>query len=366
MNIVYLAPFWDGTGYAHIAQQTVMSLCDAGFNVIPRSIKLTGQVVEPLKIIQHLETKDIPKQVDLVIQNSLPPLFTKTPYRTAGYFFTETDNISNSVWPLYAKLMDETWSCCPNNSSAFIDAGISNVKKVFGYYHPSFYPENNNSLQIPGINPDTYVFYFIGDFSYRKAVLELVEAYYKAFNSCHNVHLILKTYCDGKLPHESKAIIAREIDNLKQSLRLYNKPNLYPKVSIITDYLSNDGIRMLHNIGHCFVSVERGAAWNLPAFDAMALGKAVIVNGWGGQTQFVSGPGTYKTPYRMVGVKNMNACPYDGLYTANERWAEPCLESASKAMQAFYRESVKNIDRGDWKKKWRDEPIEQIIEVVDA
>lgn len=365
MNIVYIAPFWDGTGYSHMAQQTVIALHKAGHYVVPITVKLTGQKVTPHPLILELEKRPRPDKIDITIQNILPNMMTKIHQagKNIGYFYCETTNFKSSDWQYYLNNMDEVWVCSDQNASAALVSNIRvPIKTVFGIYDEGFY--HSKTLEgLEEIGPYTYTFYCIGDFSYRKSIMELIEAYFHAFTKADNVHLVLKTFCDGKSNQESAKYITEQIQKLKASMRK-GRVDVYPRITLITDYLSDEQIIGLHNLCDCFVSLEKGAAWNIPAFDAMALGKAVIVNGWGGQTQFVYGEGTKLLPFIMTPVKKMDQCPYMGLYTCNESWASASISEAVSSMQNMYKKGKMVYDRAEWKAHWGEFSVKNMERVL--
>lgn len=336
-KVVYLAPVADGTGYSSAANNTILGLDAAGVDVAVRRIKLASQIVEPVDRIRELENNSIDGATH-VIQHILPCYFSyREGFKNIGYFHVETTHFRPSLWQHYCNLMDELWVSCEENKKAAQDSGVTKPIKVV----PIPFDINIRNKKYEDILPqigNRYAFYHIGDWSTRKNTLNMIKSYFTTFTKADNVVLVLKCYVEGTSPQESTSIILDEIQKLKQSLRLYGT-DMYPPIILITDYLSDYHLNCLHNRCDCFVSLERGAAWNLPSFYAAAYGKWVITNGWGGQTQFIrDGVNGRLTRYSMEDVHGMVKCPYPNLYTAHEQWAEPDYSMFKDAMENAYRQ----------------------------
>lgn len=350
MKTLWVGPLLDGTGYSVASNRSVLALDAVGVDIVPRHFKLSGQTIPPPNRVTELMEKSI-EGCDTVVQHFLP---VYTSYRAGmkniSYFHCETDHFRPSNWQYYLNCMDECWVSCLENKIAAENSGVKIPIKVVPI------PVDTKLYEYPFsplmVQDSRFVFYCIGDFSYRKNIMGLVEAYLTEFSYKDNVLLVLKTYCDGKQSQESTQIIAQEIQNLKKELRKTRIDSHYPRILVITDYLSEQLIYGLHKFGDCFVSMERGAAYNIPAFDAMGFGNQVIVNGHGGQSQFVYGAGTALIDFKMEYVKNMNQCGHLDLYTCYERWADPSLDHTKELMRKAYGNGKARYHRPEWKSEW--------------
>lgn len=344
MNIGYIGPFYDATGYSHAAIRTVLALDAAGANVQPVNIKLANQTFEPPARLKELFDTRNYDRFDVVVQNTLPPgLQYRHGFKNVGYSFFETTNFRPSKWQYNLELMDELLvsseqnaECVKESVSTDIPIHVVPIPTDFNQYD-----YNLDKVKFPESN--AFTFYTISDYSSRKNIQALIKAYLTEFSSTDNVRFILKCYVESKNSKESQQIIQNDIQNIKNALR----KNDFPSIYLITPYLQTELIERLHLTGDCFVSAERGAAWNIPAFDAMMYGNQVVVNGWGGQTQFVKGNGTYLLDYTLSPVEGMVFCPYKTIYTCYEDWADPHIHSITKSMRLAYvnreRYSRKNL-----------------------
>lgn len=350
-KIIYIAPIYDGTGYAHMANQTIMALDKAGHKVTVRKQKLTGQVIPPPERVVQLERQFEPDCPDVIIQHTLPPHFVRTDgygkhMKNIGYFHWETDNIMPSSWQFPISLMDEIWVSWEDNKTMLEKMMANNdlpripVRVVKG----CILPTDATSVPSLGFSTLPYTFYHIGDCSVRKGTIELVTAYLKEFTAADNVQLVIKSYVDGKSTQDSLNHIADLVNKVKESLRDRVNGN-WPKIHLISNYLSDQGIVALHKSCDCFVTLEKGAAWNIPAFDAWTAGRAVIAPDYGGQVAFLRGDGVTMLPTTEAPVYGMTTCGYPGVYTAYENWRAPSVIQASQIMRQYYRKGKQSYTR---------------------
>jgi len=353
-KILYIAPIHDGTGYAHMANNTILILDAAGHDVTVRKQKLTGQTISPPNKVIEMERKDVPQDIDVVIQHTLPPHFIRYEgVKNIGYFHWETDNIMPSGWHLPISLMDELWVSWEDNANMLqrmmdqgdlpsipirvVTGAVSQNRPVDGFVNPMPFSK------LP------YTFYHIGDCSARKGTEALLTAFYREFTASDNVQLILKSYVDGKSTQESINHIREMTENIKMSLRDRTNGN-WPTVHLIAQYLTDDGIAAIHETGDCFVTLERGAAWNIPAFEAWQMGKSVIAPNYGGQTAFLqekNNNGIQLLHTQPAFVYGMKTCGYPGVYTSYENWRVPLIDNAQYAMRFAYNTGKKTYNRSD-------------------
>lgn len=337
INVLWVGPLYDMTGYAHASNNSLLALNKVAqaenINLAARPIRLTNQSGPIPKQVVELTTKQYDKY-DVVIQHALPPLMSYYGgVKNIGYFHCETTNFESSAWQFPLNLMDQVWVSCSQNMAACLMSDIRPPVKVvsipldldsYDPYGPRLSETFNNH----------YVFYCIGDWSTRKDMHRVIRAYYSAFSSADEVVLVLKTYIDMHSPEQSKAKISAEIEEIKKQMRL-GPAKIYPPIVLICDYLSEEKIHALHRMGDCYVTAERGAAWNIPAAEAIAFGNAVITGDFGGPSEYMENRpsiGLHMIDGTMTPVYGMGHS-YDGLYTSKELWSEMNEVDLSHTMQ---------------------------------
>lgn len=333
-KLVLIHHMADGTGFSQAGNRTALGLDAAGFDVVCKPIKLASQYVEPIyPKLKELCLKD-PAGAEIVVQHTLPNMMSYYHgFKNIGYGHFETDHFTPSGWQHYLNLMDEVWVCSEQNKESCIKSGVRKPIRVIPIPADlSIYTKQYHKFNFG----NRYKFYHIGDYSTRKNTVNLIACYLETFSKADNVVLVLKSYVESTNTKQSFDIINEDIKKLKESLRK-SAVDIYPPIVIIPDYLTEQEVLGIHQSCDCFVSLERGAAFNLPAFDAIAFNKWCIVNGWGGQKQFIKGGINGDVlPYTMRSVGGMTRCPYQNLYTCHEKWADPDLESCKTAMRRAY------------------------------
>lgn len=363
-KIISIGQFYDGTGYSHAAQALTLSLDAAGVDVYPITINSWGERVQPHPRIKELLAKRT-TSADTIIQTILPPAMVyHGGVENIGYFFCETMDFKRSGWASYLNNMDKVWSSCDESLEACRRSGVTKpLGKAQCGVDPSIY---TRQYACDNFKKGRFAFYSIGDWSARKNMIGLVEAYFRSFNKNDNVVLILKTYCEAMSFEQSAEHIRGEITKLKQSLRLWQN-DFYPPVVLITDYLTDDQIYGLHQHGDVFVSMERAAGWGIPLFDAMAFNKPVVSICWGGPAEFLApGEGNYIMSHNFDLVKGMQTCGYAGMYTGYEGWAEPSMLDAVQYMKTLYKSRSTNlsINRQKWLENFGHRAIGQNIRTL--
>lgn len=338
MRILMTSPFSDGTGYSQAGINHALSIDSVGIDIVCRPIYLSGFKQDPPTRIQELMKKSL-LGITHIIQHYLPQMYRfNGSCKNIGLFHYETDSIRPIGWNYHINnTCDAVVTCSSQNLEMIVNSKV----KVPSFYIPQSvdvtkYTKQYKKLKLP--TEGRYVFYAVGDWSYRKNYTTLIRAYLQSFSKRDNVVLILKTFISGKSPQESAHEIMEFIKSTKEKLRKHHV-DMYPEIMVITDRLSEDEMCALHQHGNCFVSVEHGAGVCLPALDAVGFGKEVLAPAWGGHTDFLNGYNLYNSiSGKMVPCFGMDnaACPYTDLYTCYENWFEVDFNSLCKQLRLNY------------------------------
>lgn len=372
MRIFVNSVYRDFTGYAESSINSILAMDSVGLDLVVRPIFLSGANQTPCDRILELETKPL-TGITHVIQHYLPHMFRKpsSEIKNIGVFHYETTSIRPVGWHLMLNnLCDAVVTCSSQNKQMILDSNV----KTPTYYVPQAVDTSKFKKNYPALPLGTagkYVFYAVGDWSYRKNYTTLIRAYLQTFSRRDNVVLVLKTFISGKSPTESAAEIQAYIKATKEKLRKHHV-DMYPEILIITDRLSESEMLALHQGGDCFVSVEHGAGVCLPALDAVGFGKEVIAPAWGGHTDFLNNysrnnsVGGSMVP--CFGMDNA-ACPYTELYTCYEKWFEVDFNSLCQNLRSVYdqRNFIKGHDL-NYAERWNYQSVghewKKILEMV--
>jgi glycosyltransferase involved in cell wall biosynthesis len=190
--------------------------------------------------------------------------------------------------------------------------------------------------------PDgVFVFYLIGTWTSRKAVPDAIRAFLSAFTAADDVALVIKTTREDRVALE-RIRQGREPDpgqysgqswfSLARLLAGYDAP---PPIRLITRDVPAAGIRQLHTRGDCFVSLARGEAWGLGAFEAGIAGNPVVVTGWGGQLDYLPSEYPFCVDYELV--PTVDDEPDDWFeFAPDQRWARADIAHAGALLRDVY------------------------------
>jgi len=349
MKILYIGCYRDGTGWAHAAENYILSLDAAGIEVVPRFVKLNEMTPEIHPRIEELESND-DKNCDIVIQHVLPHHmdYNGNFEKNIALYVTETSHCKNTTWPERIGLMDEAW--VPNSFMAKEMASTSLISTPHHIVPHAFdinkYQEEYTPLEMP-ILKDKFVFYYIGEISRRKNLGGILTAFHLEFKPEEDVGILLKAYLPGKSPEESENHLSEFCDKIKEGLKLYPNKSLYHSEIFITQYLKQQQIMQIHTTCDCFVSSSFGEAWGIPIFDAMAMGKTPICTNSGGPKDFINGGGylidSRKEP--CFGTTDT----FSEVYVGNEDWDSPSINEIRKSMRLAFenkKDKEKRSSRG--------------------
>jgi glycosyltransferase involved in cell wall biosynthesis len=185
-----------------------------------------------------------------------------------------------------------------------------------------------------------FVFYTIASWTTRKAVLETVDAFVRAFTAADEVELVVHTTAEdlvalARLQRSGRSFSRREVSSSMTLARFLAGRGDVPAIRLSTRVLDTSGIAALHRRGDCYVSLSRGEGWGLGAFEAVAHGKPVVVTGWGGTLEFLPADYPYLVGFDLVPT---TAEPLDAWWVPHpgERWAKADVDHAASLLRQVF------------------------------
>lgn len=298
-----------------------------------------------------------PLEYDTVIVHTPPdfyPLWRKEERgkRVIGYTVWETDQLPPH-WPALLNTLDQLLVPCSWNKDVFkrcnVDVPIAVIPHILDAERPATGETTFN------VEPGIFVFYTIGTWTARKGIQQTIQCYLDTFTARDPTLLLIKTtktfYRQGVLTglmrsptvkrpyHFLRRLLniqnhfTSRVDTtvpLQKMLGKYDKP---ARIKLITNEVSEDTIRQLHQRGDCFISLCHSEGWGLGAFDAAAMGKPVIITAYGGQMDYLDPDLAYLVDYDLVPVRN-DEDPNN--FRKEQKWAEPKIPAASQLMRLVY------------------------------
>jgi glycosyltransferase involved in cell wall biosynthesis len=352
VKILYISNAQEITGWGESSYWRIRGMVEAGLDVYHRGISF-GAPRRQCVILDDLESKSS-KNYDLVIQETLPHLYSKMrDVKHVGAYHTEGSFIK-SMWHKYINLMDESW--VPSYSS-WADSDISGVKNDIKIVpipiNFGAYKNIPKTASMDGI-ADGFNFCFVGEFVKRKNLRALLTAFHLEFHPSENVNLFLKLHKSGLSGDECLQLFQVLDQDVVNGLKIKGRSH---KIFTMCGHEEKNNLLSLMSQCHCFVNPAYGDSWNIPAMEAMALGLNVIYNKNIGTADFANHPHCYpisSTYANCFGA--VESLPQ--LYNGHDYWQSVDIESLRNAMRDAYinrhnvdRKSIRDhVEKYDYKK----------------
>lgn len=346
MKILIIAHINELGGWADAAIEYALALDAIGYDVVIRSVNLTGQIRNHDPKIQSFLCKDL-QNVDICIQIVLPHHFEYSNKfkKNIGICFTETDSIAYTGWIERINLLDSVIVAAKSSQFCLEDSGVT----VPVYTVPIPCDITQYNKEYPKINlptGDDFIFYFIGEFNRRKNLSALLKAFHLEFNKSESVSLVIKTSKFGISAQDLAKQVEQFCLEIKKGLKLYSNPSMYKDELIITSHMSKNELFGLHQRCDCFVSATHGEGYGLTVRDAMAFGKFPIVTSDTAMDDFIDNAenGFLVNSYNEScwGIFE----PFHFLYSGKENWRAIDIESLSSTMRFVYtKRPIPNLNK---------------------
>lgn len=333
-QIVHYAHFNDGTGWANASIGYARALKTAvekynqdkvhrrnGDSIALQlvSCKLNNSNVPLPADLAPLEVKKVelnPAAFRISLQQTLPHFMSCLEGfdYNVGVAVCETD-FAYTDWSEYLNMMDKVIVPSETNYDSFFRSGVLESKLdliayPFDLTEIERYGKLSKTHHIHPLLDGNYTFYTVSEYSKRKNFGALVRAYLAEFDPAEPVSLVIKM-------NGNKDALNKEIEEIKDGMKLYQDRSAYQPIITISEKLSDDGMIQLHRDFDCFVNVSHAEGWSLPTFQACAFGKQVLSAWSGGVDQFVEGISLIDSVQETC-FGATDTIPF--LYTAREKW----------------------------------------------
>ena len=318
-----------------------------------------------LPALAHGLTRKIP--YDTVIMHTVPehwPRLAEPGKRNIGYTVWETDALPRH-WPPLLATADKVLVPCAMNVSIFSQGGVANVSAVPHIRRHAWNTvtadEKMSLRRTLGIPDDHFVFYTIGVWDPRKAIVDLVALFARQFSGSDKVTLLIKTsatpssFAIDAQPGASIPALVRAIVDAAQAATNRSAASI---ALLAADDISGRTIDVLHSVGDCYISLTHGEGWGLGAYEAATLGKPIIITGWGGQLDYLGADYPGLIDYSMQPVSGWRP---DASYQATQRWA---IADGQRAGQLMRRMVARYMDQLDAATLTRERIINRFAEPI--
>lgn len=226
----------------------------------------------------------------------------------------------------------QNWVACQQNADSLVEWGVTTPVFVV----PVPYFENDPLLKLRSRKrkPGPPRFYHIGKWEPRKAQVEILGAFMRAFRP-GEAELYLKTSeFASSLPDYPEPVAALHgwLTDPEVKAQGWTLQNVEASIHVFMKKISSDQLTALHGLCDVYVTLSRGEGFDMPAFDAKLAGNLMVYTPSGGPQDFAH-PVDYLVP-------EVGRVPCHPFY----KWGETAtyldfdLADASKAMREAYEE----------------------------
>ncbi|CCW35787.1 glycosyltransferase [Chthonomonas calidirosea] len=301
-SLVWNGSFFVHHSLAHVNRELLLALLDdPDFNAsfLPfidhyEPATFTPEGDHGTKLLE-IQNRLLPEEPTLTLRHRWPPDWCRPRHGKLIVIQPWEYGAIPADWVTAAQQPDEIWAYSTYVRDCYLRAGIPS-EKVFvvpcGINPNRFYP-NRPPLDLvadprfSAIQPDTFVFLFVGGTIPRKGIDILLEAWQRAFTPKDDVALIIKDF--GVKSFYRGQTLQEQIARLQAS-------GACAPIFYLDEDLSDEQIAALYASCHCLVHPYRGEGYALPVAEAMACGKPVIVTGEGAALDFASNDNAYLIP----------------------------------------------------------------------
>ena len=281
-TLVWVAPFYNRSGYGVGARATVSALHKAGVRIRVFSVNEVEPGIDDcdMALIRSLETTPLTPPITCVVTHvpSRSWLGIELPEPNVRIIATTFDssaqgNLPPAEWIAVCNEMDQVWLMTEKERDIFVTAGLSPEKIQFVRWPHHW--QNNPLLPPLSAEPSgpnkPFRFLSIAMFQPRRRWNTLIEAYLEEFRSDENVELYLKVNYPSWHPIPGKP--RQEFHELVRSLR--TKTGSPAPIVVDEDLGTRTGIVRL--IDSCNVYVSTDTATTAPVSEARVRQRMVII-----------------------------------------------------------------------------------------
>jgi len=337
MKILFIAPYKQNDEWGDSSRHYIKSLNLTGHDITVRPIYFSNQLVASLSDeILKLEAKSHPSY-DVVIQKSLPHFVEPHGHfkKSIGLCNLESANYQyHTPWVRQMNLMDEIWTITQHQKDTLKQCGVNVPIKVVGIpIETDVAIDEYSPLEIEQAK-DTFVFYYMGEFSERSNLEALVTAFHTEFHYSEPVNLVINSNLD-------KQHFENFINEIKSKLRVYSKIQRYHPDIVITPLADSKTAPRVHKACNCFVVPSHGEVFQRHLVNALVFGNFVLTGDHSGLQDFI--PTTDWLIWSQQSICSVKQPPLPHLYTGNETWYTINTVDLRKKMRAIYETKIQTI-----------------------
>lgn len=332
MNVRYVGPAKDYSGYGEAVRHDLISLLSVGVNItglFPRYTLEIADFGEVGERIAGLENKPI--SYDVIILHTTPNVynqyFEKGKYHVARVFW-ETDKLPPDFVENIEKC-DEVWTGSVFNEAALRNSGITRPIKIIPQAIDTAFKLDNIKPYIVDSN-EGVKFYSIFEWTARKNPEALLSAYWSEFSEKDNVSLTIKTYVDNFEKGKEDEVLFN-IKKLKARLNY----GYFAPVYLWRNLMDRLQIYRFHKTFDVFVSAHRGEGWGIPQMEALLVGNPIISTNCGGIHEYLEDQKDgLLMPFKLISLNGNTR--NQQWYRNDQMWADVDINKLKSSFRYAY------------------------------
>jgi glycosyltransferase involved in cell wall biosynthesis len=231
-------------------------------------------------------------------------------------------------------LAREVWTTSRFSQESMIRSGVpaENTQVIPNGVNLEIFRPEGLQAELPTSRP--FRFLYVGATIHRKGIDILLQAYGRAFTSADPVALVIKDLAEDH--------VSRGQTNENLIHQFSQNPN-HPEIVYLSDYRTNAEMAALYRACDVFVSSYRGEGFCLPALEAMACGRPVIVTQGGSTDDFVASSSGWQIPAGLCSLgDSIEGMPVNG----EAHLLEPDADALVQLLREAFRDESGCLSRG--------------------
>lgn len=220
-------------------------------------------------------------------------------------------------------------------------ATVSKILYPFRFEDDITEEEVDRARERFGIGKDAFSVFYNFDLKSgigRKNPAALLKAFAQAFDTTPEALLVLKVSGTKAKPHDFERVKALAVEL-----------GIGAKTLFVTDYLPQRELYALTKACSVYCSLHRGEGLGLGIAEAMSLGVPAVITNWSAPLEFCNSSNSILVDTQIVPAQEEEK---DHLfYRWVQRWAEPDITSAAKALRKLYENPDLRRELGERGKK---------------
>ena len=340
-DIQVIGPFEKASGLGQATRLSADILEKAGYNIhrvdfdidnpapegFNGNISIDNTLPKKAKInLIHLNAESLPMVIAY-----MPDVFSDA--YNIGYFYWELDTPAK-CHELALEIVDEIWVSTEYGVGIyepFVEQNtpVSNVRMAYEEIDIEIPKDEAREFLIDeyGFDKDDFIFLATFDsfsFIQRKNPVAVVKSFLQAFPTEDNVKLLIKTHNRYRILDPVQLGIWDEIDELIGA---------DDRIVLVNETFTYENLLKFKKGTDCYISLHRSEGWGFGMIEAMNLGIPIIATAYSGNMEFCNSDNSWLVDYDEVYL-NEN----DYIFVKpGQKWAEPKIDSAVKAMQEAYK-----------------------------